>query len=71
MLGFWIDQGSQYASGSKFARVMNMLGLHWVLNMAEYAWLYLAEYAWKPLNVPGYARIYVNLLNGFFYIFRL
>ena len=45
MSGFWIYQGHEYASGSEYARVLNMLGLRRVLNMPQYAWLCLAEYA--------------------------
>ena len=50
--GLWIYQGSEYASGSEFARV---------LNMPKYAWLCLTEYAWICLHIPQYARICQNL----------
>ena len=39
--GFWIR-----------VRVLNISGLHRVLNMSEYSWLCLAEYAWICLNIP-------------------
>ena len=53
--GLWICQGSEYASDSEYVRVLdtvlNMPGLHGVLNMPEYAWI-IPGYAWLCLNVP-------------------
>ena len=56
--GLWICQGSEYASGSEYVKgsgyttVLNMPGLHRVLNMPEYAWI-----------IPGYAWLCVNVLK--------
>ena len=41
MSGFWIYQGSEYASGSEFASVLNMSGLHKALNVPDHVWLCL------------------------------
>ena len=46
---FWTNQGSEYVRVNR------------VLNMPKYAWLRLAEYAWKCLNMPTYAWICPNL----------
>ena len=37
MPGIWIYQDLEYASGTDFARVLNMSWLHRALNMLEYA----------------------------------
>ena len=66
---FWIYQGSEYASSSQFARVLNMSVLHRVLNMPEYAWLCLTEYVWICLNMPGYAWICLNLPEWLFVLY--
>ena len=66
---FWICQGSEYASGSEFAGVLNMSRLHRVLNMPKYAWLCLAEYVSICLNLLGYAWICLNCLNSLCVIF--
>ena len=81
MKRFWIclvkvSQGFEYASSSKcqsseYGKVSNMWGLHRVLNMREYAWIYLnkqsSEYA-KILNVSdtvhGIRSLY-KLLNSY------
>ena len=39
MLGFWTSQGSEHASGSKYARVLN--NSHIYLIMPEYVWIWL------------------------------
>ena len=49
----WISEGSEYVR------------LNRVLNMPEYAWLYLAEYAWICLNMPIFAWICPNLPEWF------
>ena len=53
-------QGSEYASVSDFEyiRVLNMPGLHKVLNISEYAWIYNS---WTCLNIPKYMWINLNL----------
>ena len=62
--GFWTNQGSEYIKVLNTrlvlnlpgfwirVRVLNISGLHRVLNMSEYSWLCLAEYAWICLNMP-------------------
>ena len=35
--GVWICQDTEYASGSEYVRVLDIPGLHSVLNMPEYA----------------------------------
>ena len=45
MLEFWICQGSGYTT------VLNMPGLHRVLNMPEYTWI-IPGNAWFYLNLP-------------------
>ena len=55
MPGFWIYQGSEYASVSEFAKVLNKQGFEYVmvnrvLNMPDYVWL-----------MPGYVDICVNM----------
>ena len=59
---FWLHQNSKYASGSEYAtcseyasgsqypRVLNMPGLHKVMNSPEYAQI-IPIYAWKCLNM--------------------
>ena len=37
-------QGFEYASGSKYARVLNIPWSHRVLNISEYYWI-ISEYA--------------------------
>ena len=60
--GFWICQdceyasGSEYATGSEVAKVLNMSTLHRVLNMSACICLYMS----------GYVQI---CLNGFCFIF--
>ena len=54
--GFWIYQVSEYASGSEFASVLNMSGLHRVLNMPEC----LIMSGWICLEMSEYAGICVN-----------
>ena len=49
MTGFWIclakgSQGFEYASGSKYGKVLNMQELHMMLNMPEWA-LIILQYA--------------------------
>ena len=58
MPGFWIYQGSEYASVSEFAKVLNKQG-------SEYAWLCLAD-AWICRYMREYAQIGPN---GFSVIF--
>ena len=63
---FWIYQSSEYTSGSEFARVLNMSGLHRVLNMSDYVCLNMPEYVWRCQDMRKYAKI---CLNGFCFIF--
>ena len=58
--GFWIYHDSEYASGFKYAKVLNMPGLHRALNMPEYAWI-IPEYVWLCLNRCLYAWICGNM----------
>ena len=49
-------------SGSEFARVLNMSGLHRFLNMSElHRVLNMSEFAWLCLNMLGYAWICLNM----------
>ena len=50
--GFWIYQGSEYASGSEFIRVT---------QGSEYAWICLIMFGWICLDMPEYAGICVNM----------
>ena len=58
--GFWIYQGSENASGSEYAsdsefpRILNMPGLHSVLNMPEYVWLNIPGSVWICHNMREY-----------------
>ena len=66
---FWTYQSSEYASGSKDARVLNMSGLtgFWIcLNIPDYVWLNMPRYAWICRYMREYAQI---CLNGFCFIF--
>ena len=63
---FWIYQSSEYTSGSEFARVLNMSGLHRVLNMSDYVWLNMPGYVWICWDMRKYAKI---SLNGLCFIF--
>ena len=47
-----------------------MLGLHRVLNMAEYAWICLnmPEYAWIGLNLPERFLFYISLLQSLVFL---
>ena len=71
---FWIHQGSECVSGSEYARVRNMPGLHrawicfdrpeWFLNMPnmpEYVWIYLklTEFLFMCLS-PFKSFVYLN-----------
>ena len=57
--GFWIYHSSEYASDFEYARVLNMPGLHRVLNANES--LNMPDYAWLCLNMPELAGICVNI----------
>ena len=60
--GFWIHQGSEYASGSEYSRVLNMplvliIPGFWICQSSEYA--SGSEYTWVlkiplVLNIPGF-----------------
>ena len=69
MLEFWIQQGSEIASGYEYARVLNipsvllMPGLH-----KEYAWICLNDSEYAMLE---YTRIYVNKLKSVWMTFIL
>ena len=74
ILGFWIAQDSEYVSGSKCARVLEILGFwmclwFWICQDSEYdrvtqgsehAWI-IAEYAWIRLIMSGYVWICLNM----------
>ena len=58
----WICQVSQHTNAlniwglricysSKYAMVLNMLGLHWPLNIPEYLWI-VPEYVWWCVIMP-------------------
>ena len=69
MQGFWTYQSSEYASGSKDARVLKMSGLtgFWIcLNIPDYVWLNMPRYVWICQYMREYAQI---CLNGFCFIF--
>ena len=54
--------GSEYASGSEYARVLNIL-VFWICKGyagSEYAWICLNN-SWIFLNIPEYAWICLNL----------
>lgn len=55
-LGFWIDQGSEYASGSGYTGVLNMARLCRVLDMPKYVWI-VYEYVGIYMNMPKFAWI--------------
>ena len=58
--GLWICLGSWMCQSSEYNRVLNMRGLHRVLNMpAEF--LNMPNYAWIWLNMLEYAGIYANM----------
>ena len=59
-LGFWICQGFEYGSGSKYEKVLNVLGLDRLLNKPEYGWIIL-KYVWIYLNIREYAGVCVNM----------
>ena len=66
-----IWQGSEYAciSNFEYTRVLNMLGLHRVLNMPQYAWI-IVEHAWISLNLPKYMWVCLNLLEWLLFYFH-
>ena len=53
---FWIDQGSEYASGSGYIGVLNMARLCRVLDMPKYVWI-VYEYVGIYMNMPKFAWI--------------
>ena len=64
---FWIYQGSEYALGSKYAKVLNRQGFEYAkvnvkqgCDMPEYAKI-IPEYVWFSLNMSEYAWICVNM----------
>ena len=59
-LWFWICQGSEYT------RVLNMSGLHSVLNIPDYVWLNMPRYIWICRNMRECAQ---TCLNGFCIVF--
>ena len=68
--GFWIYQGSEYAPGYEFARVLNTRVWLWVCQDSEYvritqgseyAWICLIMSGWICLDLSEYAGICVNM----------
>ena len=67
--GLWIYQGSEYSSGSEFARVLNtrlVLNLpgFWIVRVMqsfEYAWICLIMSGWICLGMSEYAGICTNV----------
>ena len=60
-VNFYLWQGSEYSSTTKYAMLLNIPWLHKVLNMSECAWI-MPWYAWLCQNMREYACI---CLNGF------
>ena len=48
--------GTEYATGTEYVRVLNIPGLHRILNMSQYTWI-IVEYAWLCRNISEYAWI--------------
>ena len=57
---FWICLWFWICKGYENMMVLNMLGLHGVLNMSAYAWI-IPEYVWLWLNLPKYVWICPNM----------
>ena len=70
ILDVW--QGSGYGSISDFeyTRVLNMLGLHRVLNIPEHTWI-ISGHAWIRLNVSKYVWMCLNLPYWFLFYFPI
>ena len=47
-----VRQGSKYVlvSDFEYSKTLNMLGLHSIVNMSEYAWI-ISEHAWICQNM--------------------
>ena len=66
---FWRYQGSEYASGFEYARILNIPEFWIYQGYTEFriclnnSWLRLnmPDYVCVCLNMPGYSRIYVNI----------
>ena len=61
--GFWTSQGSEYTKVLNTSLVLNLPGFwicqgytgFWIcLNMPDYLWLNMPEYAWICLNMSGW-----------------
>ena len=58
MPGFWIYQGSHYASGYEYVRVTQSFEYVWIIP--EYAWI-IPGYALISLNMPEYTETCVKI----------
>ena len=65
MPGFWIYQGSEYATGSEFAKVLNVPGF-WIYQRYTGLWICLNISGCICLDMSEYAQI---CLDGFCFVF--
>ena len=60
MPGFWIYQGSEYATGSEFAKVLNVPGF-WIYQRYTGFWICLNISGCICLDMSEYAEIWMNM----------
>ena len=66
----WQNSEYPFVSEFNYIRVLNMRGLHRVLNLPEYAWI-ISKHAWICLNMPKYVLISLNLPEWLLFYFPI